>query len=306
MKILFITLSNIGDCILTLPVLDALIDKYPDAALDVLSGPRVKEIFINNSFIKKSIVYNKQSSLREKLGLVLQLYKEGYDLIIDLKHTMLPFLLRARLGTRLFNPPKNILHARKRNFARLKNDLGLDAKFTEKHFFNKSKTALDDFGKYVVVAAGARGILKRWNKEEFAKLSKWIIDDYGLNIVLVGDNDDKVITDSIASAIGKGVFNLAGKTDLAGLSDIIRGSSLIISCDSASLHLASYLNRPIIAVFTATDPKKYGPWSDENIVVCADIDCAPCEKAECERGSFECINSITADAVYRIVKKILK
>jgi len=48
-KILFITLSNIGDVILTLPVLDYLKARFPQANITVMVGPRPKEIFEDNA-----------------------------------------------------------------------------------------------------------------------------------------------------------------------------------------------------------------------------------------------------------------
>ena len=59
MKILFITLSNIGDVILTLPVLSALKDNFPDAVIDVVVGPRPKDIFAKDPKIRDVFVYDK-------------------------------------------------------------------------------------------------------------------------------------------------------------------------------------------------------------------------------------------------------
>jgi len=44
-RILVITLSNIGDIVLTTPVLSVLRKRFPYAGIDVLGGPNGKEIF---------------------------------------------------------------------------------------------------------------------------------------------------------------------------------------------------------------------------------------------------------------------
>jgi len=49
-KILFITLSNIGDAILTTPVLEYLHQKYPKAKIDIVGDFRSKEIFNNCNY----------------------------------------------------------------------------------------------------------------------------------------------------------------------------------------------------------------------------------------------------------------
>ena len=69
-NILFITLSNIGDAILTLPVLDILKDKYPDSKITVLASERSKVVFDNDPSLGKVIIYNKTCSLSEKLKLI--------------------------------------------------------------------------------------------------------------------------------------------------------------------------------------------------------------------------------------------
>ena len=46
MKILFITLSNLGDVILSLPVLDALKERYPQAKITVMVGPRQRRFLL--------------------------------------------------------------------------------------------------------------------------------------------------------------------------------------------------------------------------------------------------------------------
>ena len=55
-KILFITLSNMGDVILTLPVLDSLRGSFPQTKITVMVGPRPKEIFEGNSNIHRLIL----------------------------------------------------------------------------------------------------------------------------------------------------------------------------------------------------------------------------------------------------------
>ncbi|MFA5362676.1 MAG: hypothetical protein WC335_05450, partial [Candidatus Omnitrophota bacterium] len=55
-KILFITLSNIGDVIMTLPALDYLMGWFPGARVTVLCGERTKEIFLNNPAVEECIV----------------------------------------------------------------------------------------------------------------------------------------------------------------------------------------------------------------------------------------------------------
>ena len=98
-KILFITLSNIGDAILTLPVLSALRDNFPEAGIDVVVGPRPQEVFKKDPRISSVFIYDKHAGLKDKIAFIKKLRAEKYDLAIDMKASFLPFLIGARYGT---------------------------------------------------------------------------------------------------------------------------------------------------------------------------------------------------------------
>ena len=65
-KILFITLSNIGDVVLTLPVLSALKDRFPNKTIDVVVGPNGQDIFTKDPRINRVFIYDKHASLKDK------------------------------------------------------------------------------------------------------------------------------------------------------------------------------------------------------------------------------------------------
>jgi ADP-heptose:LPS heptosyltransferase len=92
-KILFITLSNIGDAILTLPVLDTLKRRYPHSEVTVLVGPRPKEIFQDNPAIDTLIIYDKHSKINEKIRLFKELKEKNFDMVVDLRNSFLGLLL---------------------------------------------------------------------------------------------------------------------------------------------------------------------------------------------------------------------
>jgi ADP-heptose:LPS heptosyltransferase len=110
-KVLFITLSNIGDCILTLPVLDLLRENFPQAEITVMVGPRPKEIFAGNPYIHRLVVYDKYAGLKEKIRLFRELKQEKFDLVIDLRNSLFGALLPAKNKTSPFLViPRQIRH----------------------------------------------------------------------------------------------------------------------------------------------------------------------------------------------------
>ena len=63
-KILVISLSNIGDVVLTFPVIDILKRDFPDAQVSVVIGPKGQELLAGNPFIRSYVFNKKQSALK--------------------------------------------------------------------------------------------------------------------------------------------------------------------------------------------------------------------------------------------------
>ena len=98
-KILFISLSNIGDAVMTTPVLQALHELYPGAVVDIVGDQRSSVIFKHCPYRGKIFHKQKNSFLRGGPALIMDLWAQSYDLIVDLRTDGLAYLLPA--GNRL-------------------------------------------------------------------------------------------------------------------------------------------------------------------------------------------------------------
>lgn len=320
-KILFITLSNIGDCILTLPALDAVRENFPHAEITVISGPRPKEIFENNPNIKKLIIFDKRSSHKDRIKLLRELKREQFDVIIDLRNSFFGALLPARFKTSAFTKlPKDIRHMKDVHLFKVRSVLkSILNKFNmvskEKIFSASAKdrqyidNILEHSGvtgkdKVIVLSPGARSHIKRWGQERFAELADALIEEIGAKVVLAGSKEDSAVAKFVSAHCKNAVIDLSGKTSISELAALLERSSLIITNDSANLHLASYLEVPVVAVFGPTDESKYGPWSKKNAVVRKHIFCRPCQQAQCRYSSLKCMEIIQVSDVMRMVRKI--
>ena len=95
-EILIVSLSNIGDVVLTTPVITALRGHFPEAKITVVVGERAVSLLEGSRLIDRLVIYRKKSSLFSKLGFLAELLKRRYDLVVDLRHTLIPFLVSAR------------------------------------------------------------------------------------------------------------------------------------------------------------------------------------------------------------------
>jgi len=316
MKILFITLSNIGDCILTLPVLDALRQKYPQGRFTCLVPPRPKEIFVNNPAIEKVVIFDKHARMMEKIKLFFSLSKEGFDEVVDLRNSFFgAFLPVKKRSSPLRIIPRRLRHMKDRHlyWAGLSGSSSGNKIARSIMITTEDKKYIDDIllrhksgnsDKLIVVAPGARSDVKRWDKENFRRLCLALVGE-GWQIVLAGDAGDKPVCDHIGELSGGKVIDLCAKTTISQLAVLLMKARLLITNDSAVMHLASYLNIPVAAIFGPTDEKRYGPWSEKNIVIKKDIFCRPCGKARCSFGTLACLSSIRPEDVLGQVKSLL-
>jgi len=84
-KILIIQTAYLGDVILTLPVVQNIMNQLPGAEIDFLCIPQTEIVLQNNSYIRSFIVYdkrgkNKFSKLKEIISIVR---KSKYDIVIS-------------------------------------------------------------------------------------------------------------------------------------------------------------------------------------------------------------------------------
>jgi len=316
-NILFITLSNLGDAILTLPVLDLLKFNFPGSKITVMTDERAKEVFRFDLRISKLIIYNKFSSLKEKMKLAMSLKREKYDLVVDLRNTAFGFFLSPKYRTPIadFFLKKNI-HAREKHLNKLRRfqlksylapKSSLEIQWEDRMYINSllNLEGIFEEEKVVVVSPGARSHLKRWKPERFSQICDGVIGEMKLKVVLVGDKGDSEIIEKVINLMHAKPINFCGKTSIGQLCALLKRACLLISNDSAVMHIASYLNIPILAIFGPTDKIKYGPWSDKNIVIQKDLRCVPCSKAEC-KYSFECMRLIEPEEVFEAIKKLLE
>jgi len=323
-KILFITLTNIGDVILTTPILGALLKHFPQAKITVVASPQTVNFFKGNPSLCKVIIYNKFSPWHEKIKLLFKIRKEKFDMVIDLKNTLFGFCSGARYKTPLFKRyneriyKKNIfLNILKTLFKRYFN-LNLNTEktpfyiWTSKEDKREAEHLLGICGclgnkKLVAINPFARSDTKSWPFENFAKLIRQIKVKGDLQIVLVGSKQDEEGCFRLAGNNESSICNLCGKTSLRVLAEVLKKCSCLITNDSAPMHLGAAVDIPVIAIFGPTDPRKYAPHGLMHKIISVNLDCQPCEKAQCifRKKPADCLKKISVDEVFEKVRQVL-
>jgi ADP-heptose:LPS heptosyltransferase len=313
-RVLVITLSNIGDIILTTPVIRALSKEFPGSRIDVMVGPNGKDIFDKDPRIFKLVVYDKHVSIAEKRRLQLKLRKLKYDLVVDLRNTVFPLLLAPKYRTSPIQSfPKEIVHKKDRHLYRLV-PFGIRG-LSEKsyiHITEEDEHYADDLIKknaitdpIVIVNPGAKSHLKRWTVEGFAEVCDGLAGECAASIVFVGTGTDKDIVLSVAGKMKNKHHNFVDKTNIRQLASLLKRSSLLITNDSAPMHLGCAVGIKVLAIFGPTDPRKYGPTGEFDAAINKKLFCSPCEVAACKYG-HECMKLVSSDEVLDRAKMMIE
>ena len=342
-KILIVSPSWVGDCMLMQPMLMRLKQRHPDCRIDIFAPPwtaallhampEVHEV-ITNPFPHGTL----QLAARYRLG--KQLRAARYDQAIVLpnswKSALVPFFACIPLRTGFSGEARHILLNDKRKldktvlplmverFAQLAeaaqgeiprplanpkltiSEAQRDAalhKLNTKNLCPGTRLTLDQ--PVAVFCPGAEyGPAKRWPAAYYADIAQRL-RQHGYAVWLIGSAKDKPVADEINRLAGGHCINLCGSTDLGDALALLACAQLVISNDSGLMHLAAALDRPMLALFGSSSPQFTPPLSAQAQVVKLDIECSPCFKRECPLGHFNCMMRLTPDMVWDRLTSIL-
>ncbi|MBW6513770.1 MAG: glycosyltransferase family 9 protein [Candidatus Syntrophosphaera sp.] len=323
-RILYLNTAFLGDAILSTPVLRALKNLYPQARLDLVAIPQTASVFSGNPYISQVYTWDKRDPWKRILGLVkllIRLRKNRYDLALSphvhFSTTLIMILagIPVRIGFPRLKGSTHVVRVAKgmpvvrRNLELLRPLSGKPFDHqTEMFIPAEGQNQVDEFikensldpARLVGIAPGSVWATKRWPSRYYSQVLSGLVAK-GFQPVLIGGEDDaglcgKIITDSQVEAV-----NAAGQLSLPGSAWLIKNCRLLITNDSAPLHLANAVQTPVLAIFGPT-VKRFGffPYREGDRVLEMDLDCRPCGKhghQRCPRGHFGCMTRISPESV---------
>ena len=306
-KILIITLSNIGDVLLTLPSIQALREKFPQAEISLVVGEMAQQLFEGDPRFKKVWVWRKNAGAEEKLLLVSEIISKGFNQVIN---------FRNPVGFRNWKPHRRVMHFQKLvqkgianadfiNEVNTARALWLPEIVEQRAIELLKKEGVPISEQWMIVTPGSLNMTKRWKVEGFVELCRSLVRRNPFPILLTGDESDHIRSQEIVKQVqSPRVFDLCGKTELLQLAWLIREAKLLISHDSAPLHMAGLFGTPVVAIFGPTDPLKYGSWRENSRVVRKTLFCSPCEKSLCVYH-HECMEQIQPKEILDAVNELI-
>lgn len=333
--ILVIQTAFLGDVVLTTPLFRALRRLWPEKRLTALTTPQAAPLIAEDPHLDAVLTYDKKGK-DSLLSMAKTLRSGGYEMLVSphRSHRTALLSLMSGIPIRIGYSDASFSWAYNRQVARpmgehevdrnlaLLEALGSKPDGEDRKLYigygeaeSKEVNALlaacgvDSTEKIIGLCPGSIWATKRWAKEGFAAVGK-ALAARGHRIVLLGGPDDREASAFVSAQIGAAAVDAAGKTSLKALAAWMDRLSLLISNDSAPLHVAAARNTPSVAVFGATTlGLGFGPFHAESRVVQVDLDCRPCGLhggKSCPKGHFKCMGDITPDAVLNACQELFE
>jgi heptosyltransferase-2 len=164
-------------------------------------------------------------------------------------------------------------------------------------------------GAWIGVAPGsANGSAKRWLPERFALSAATAAAGLGARAAVFGVSAERDLCGRVADIIrvhGVEAINFAGKTTTGEFIGMVAGCAAMLTNDSGAMHVASALGVPTVAVFGPTDPCATGPIGAAARVIHEPVDCSPCLLHECPID-HRCMTGVSAARVANELLAALK
>lgn len=320
---LVIQTAFLGDVVLTTPLLSALATEH--GPLDVVTTPTAAPLLETHPAVRRVIPYDKRRADRGWAGLRtlarrlrVEQYGRAYLPHRSLRTAALALLARipSRIG---FSGGWSFLYTEARPKPRTGHEADrLLALADERlavyppHLWptpqDERAAAAVIQGDFIALAPGSIWGSKRWPyyPELATKLPARVA------IVVVGGQDDVALGEDIIRAVrpsGRQAVNACGRLTLRESAALIGKAAVLVTNDSAPLHLATAMGTPIVALFGPTVPEfGFGPVRAGDVSLGMEgLQCRPCSPhgpLACPLGHHRCMRDLSVEAVIAAIEEL--
>jgi predicted lipopolysaccharide heptosyltransferase III len=328
-RILIINLAFIGDVLLSTPVARALSTAYPGAAIDMMVIPLTAPIARGNPYISDIIEYDKRGKhkkIRELLSLIGQMRARRYDLAVATnfapRGAMIAWAsgIPVRAGydaqhaglflTHTAGSKRATVRHEAENYLDVLGPLGITTADTSLAFTIDPLDAAALGGKVrrspgkklVLICPAGSYPHKSWTNQGYAALIQALSPV--ADCCLIGGQAEGPLLEQINRSAAEAAQVFPGTLTLGELAALTKEADLVVTVDTAPLHIAQAVGTPVVALFGPTDPQIWGPRGPRDIVLQAPAECSPCwGRAACNDN--KCLAAIDSATVTKAAQDIL-
>jgi heptosyltransferase-2 len=324
---LVIQTAFLGDVVLTTPLLEALAARH--GPVDVVTTPAAAPLIETHPAVRRVIPYDKKGRDRGLGGLyrlARALRAERYECAY-LPHRS----LRTALAAWLARIPQRVgfddgwrslytdVRERPKQGHEIDRVLALAGVAMPRarptlHVTLADRAATEGFlrehgirERFVALAPGSIWGSKRW--PYYRELAERLAGR--VEILLVGGPEDAGLAAEITAAVARSggrAVSGCGRLTVRQAAEAIRRAAVLVTNDSAPLHLAQAVDTPTVAIFGSTVPSfGFGPRGPRDQVVEVDgLPCRPCSAhgpPSCPLGHHLCMKSLSVQDVLHAIEE---
>ncbi len=341
-RILLYRIGNIGDILVTVPSMNAIRSRFPNAHITLLTSPGrpgapgAKEILPVGRWYDSLLVYFTPNvrSWKGRMHLLRDLRAGQFDLFIELPNQQskpqeeFRNMIVARLaGCRfavgfavsqhsLFLREQKLLpqiREAERIYKSVDEDLCLGPYEDVEFPVNREdqleigklllQLGISESESFVVMHAGAKRQTNQWPTERYAHVADEIIRSWGTRVVLTGSPSELPLIEGIVKEMREKPTVMCGKVDLLQMTALLHRSCLYIGNDTGPMHMAAAVGTPTVSIFSARDfEKRWHPVGIGHQVLRNDAPCSPCFKEVCDLDLI-CLKGIQTHDVLAAVER---
>lgn len=327
MNILIVRLGALGDVVHAIPAAAALRAAFPDARIDWLVDAKHRSI-VDLVTVVDRVIAIEGRTMGGWVDGVRRLRQARYDIALDFQGLMKSAVFaRASGAARVAG--FSIWHLREKGARTLYSETDATAESEEGHVIQKNLHLLRVLGiestrvefplarVHSAVAADARRLVgstpfailnpgaawpnKRWMAARFGEVAAFLREVRGVTSLVLWGPGEEALAQSVVDASG-GAALLAPATQVVDLIDLARSASLIVSGDTGPLHIASAVGVPAVAIYGPTDPRRNGPWHDDDLAVSRFESCDCHYQRSCSRQDW-CLEKIPVAEVTAAIQQ---
>lgn len=290
-RVLFVRLRSIGDTVLLTPSLRVLKQFKPGIEISVVSEPYSAPLLENHPLVDRLLTVEPRASSRIKL--VFACRRAGFDVAFNVHGGPTSNLITAFSGAKrtvgygdyryasLLNlraqSPDAILgrtdiHSVEQQMALLnwtgvpwpEQRAGLHLRVADEARVSVTErlaaAGLEPSG-FAIVAPAAAAEAKRWPAERFADVVDHLGSFWRMRSVVIAGPGEEHVAEAVASGSSPSHAVITGLS-LKELVALNAMASLFVGNDSGPMHIAAALGRPIVAIFGASSPTVWHPWTE--------------------------------------------
>jgi lipopolysaccharide heptosyltransferase II len=346
-SILVIRLSSLGDVILSTGLVRQLRRTYPNAVIDVAVNHQYAEVWNNNPHVRTvwPITFSNSSADVDavKLSMHESLNGDRYDLVVDLQNNIRSAMLRRGLYTRVRKVRKHRLEKLMLVYAKIKPrkttpiveryrktvehlplafdvegpELWLREEAEQGYYTPGVTSGRAPYSQHVHaepakltigLAPGAKHFTKRWPVEKWIELCD-SLRERGYVPVLLGGTHDVENNNQIEIGCSHSIVRADGASTLQQTICAVNECTVVVSNDSAVMHVAAARRVPVVAIFgSSVRELGFAPVGLPSRIVEHNVACRPCShigRSSCPKQHFQCMNGINVAEVIQAIQELL-